>query len=468
MDIGKLILKNLQYNDEFCRKVLPFIKPEYFYEPAEKIVFSEIDSFMSVYSALPTYEALLIEIGDLAVSEEEISTCLYMLNEFYESKEDKVDLQWLVDQTEAFCQDMAVYNAVKESITILDGKHKDLSKGSIPKLLSDALAVSFDSSVGHDYLSDADSRYDYYHKVEDRVPFALEFFNKITNGGLPKKTLNVILAPPHGGKSLTMCSFASSFQLAGKNVLYITCEMAEEEIAKRIDANLLRITMDELMALDKPTYDKKMSYLKSKTVGKMFIKEYPTASANVNHFRTLLNELRLKKNFVPDVVFVDYLNICASSRVKMTGGVNSYTYVKAIGEELRGFAQEFNIPVVTATQTTRAGSLSSDIDMTDTSESFGIPAIADFFVAIINSDELYELNQLMFKQLKNRYRDLNLNKRFVVGVDRARMTLYDLDSSAQEGLADSGQDSPVAPIELVYKNKFVDKSPKKNFRDITV
>jgi replicative DNA helicase len=455
-------LKNLHYNNEYTRKVLPFIKQEYFNDRNEKMIFNEISSFITEYSNLPTYEALIIQLNEKQISDDEYKESLELLNELHESVAETVDLSWLIDKTEEFCQDRAVINAVRESITILDNKHKDLSKGSIPKLLSDALSISFDNSVGHDYLDDAESRYDYYHKVEDRVPFSLNYFNLITNGGLPKKTLNVILAPPHGGKSLMMCDWAANFQQAGKNVLYITCEMAEEEIAKRIDANLLRISMDDLMKMDKPSYDKKMNYLKSKTVGKMFIKEYPTASANVNHFRTLLNELRLKKNFVPDVVVVDYLNICASARMKMSAGVNSYTYVQAIAQELRGFAQEFNIPVVTATQTTRGAASSSDVDMTDVSESFGVTHIADFMCAIINSEELIELNQMMIKQLKNRYRDLNMTKRFVIGVDRKYMKLYDVENSAQLDIVDSGQDTS----EFDYKSKFA--QPKKSFEGFKV
>ena len=368
MNLNTLILKNLHYNEEFTRKVLPFLRADYFNDRNERTIFNEISSFITNYGNIPTYEALIIQLNEKPVSEEEHKETLTLLNELHEAKSETVDLEWLVDKTETFCQDQAIFNAVRESITILDGKHKDLSKGSIPTLLSEALSISFDSSVGHDYLGDADSRYDYYHRTEEKVPFSLNYFNLITNGGLPKKTLNVILAPPHGGKSLMMCNFAADFQLSGKNVLYITCEMAEEEIAKRIDANLLRISMDDLMQLDKSSFDKKINYVKSKTIGKLFVKEYPTAAANVNHFRTLLNELRLKKNFVPDVVFIDYLNICASSRMKMSGSINTYTYIQAIAQELRGFAQEFSIPVVTATQTTRSGSQSSDVDMSDVSE----------------------------------------------------------------------------------------------------
>ena len=460
MNLNKLILKNLNYNEEYTRKVLPFLSQEYFNDRSERLIFNEILKFVSEYGNIPTYEALVIQLNEKPISDDEYKESLELLVELNDSKNETVDLEWLVDKTEEFCQDRAVINAVRESISILDGKHQELSKGSIPKLLSDALSISFDSSVGHDYLGDSDNRYEYYHKVEDRVPFNLEYFNKITNNGLPKKTLNVILAPPHGGKSLMMCNFAADFQLSGKNVLYITCEMAEEEIAKRIDANLLRISMDELMKMEKSSFDKSMKYLKSKTTGRMYIKEYPTAAANVNHFRTLLNELRLKKNFVPDVVFVDYLNICASSRVKMSGSVNTYTYVQAIAQELRGFAQEFNVPVVTATQTTRSGSQNSDVDMSDVSESFGVPAIADFMFAIINSDELYELNQIMVKQLKNRYRDLNLNKRFVIGVDRAKMKLYDVENSAQDGIVDSG----TTQIEEQYRSmKIPSANNKKSF-----
>ncbi len=467
MNLNQLILKNLHYNEEYIRKVLPFIKPDYFVERRERVIFNEISSFVSDYGTIPTYEALIIQINEKPISEDEYKETLELLAELHETKSETVDIDWLIDKTEVFCQEKAIFNAVRESITILDNKHGELSKGSIPKLLSDALAISFDSSVGHDYLDDSDNRFEYYHKVDERIPFSLEYLNKITNNGLPKKTLNVILAPPHGGKSLMMCDWAASFQQSGHNVLYITCEMAEEEIAKRIDANTLRVTMDELMQMDKQSYTKKMNYIKSKTVGKLFIKEYPTASANVNHFRTLLNELRLKKNFVPDIVFVDYLNICASARMKMTGGVNSYTYIKAIGEELRGFAQEFNIPVVTATQTTRSGAQSSDIDMNDVSESFGIPAIADFMLAIINSEELYDLNQIMLKQLKNRYRDLNLNKRFVVGVDRARMKLYDVENSAQEGIVDAGSNNP-NPVEIYKSVNKSNKFEKSSFNDFKV
>lgn len=463
MELNHLILKNLHYNDAFCRKTLPFLKEDYFYESQEKIIFNEILNFVTNYSSLPTYESLIIQMNEKSLNESDYTDTIELLNTFNESKDEKSDLDWLLSKTESFCQERAIHNAVLESITILDNKHKELNKGSIPKLLSDALSVSFDSSVGHDYFDDSDNRFDYYHKVEERIPFKLEYFNKITNNGLPKKTLNIILAPPHGGKSLMMCSLAADFLEQGKNVLYITLEMAEEEIAKRIDANLLKISMDELMNMDRTAFEKKLKYVKSKTLGKFFIKEYPTASANVNHFRTLLNELKVKKNFVPDVIFVDYLNICTSSRMKMAGGVNSYTYIKSIGEELRGFAQEFNLPLVTSTQTTRSSASSSDVDMTDISESFGIAAIADFMIAIINSEELFDLGQMMIKQLKNRYRDLNLNKRFVLGVDRAKMTLYDVENSAQDDIVDSGKHDE--NIKEQYKSKF---GSKKSFDSLKV
>ena len=462
LNLNQSILKNLNYNEEYCRKVLPFIKTEYFQDNSEKLVFNEISDFIINYGTLPTYEALVIQLTEKSISESELQSGIELLDTLHENKNEQVELDWIVEKTEKFCQEKAVYNAVLESITILDNKHTTLSKGSIPSLLSDALAISFDSSVGHNYIDDSDKRYEYYHRIEDRIPFHLNYFNKITNNGLPKSTFSVILAGPHTGKSLFMCDFAANFQLQGKNVLYITLEMAEEEIAKRVDANLLNVTLDELMLLDKDTYKKKIDRIKSKTVGRLFVKEYPTASANVTHFRTLLNELRLKKNFVPDIIFVDYLNICSSSRVKMSGSVNSFQYIQAIGQELRGLAQEYKIPLVSATQTTRSGSVNSDVDMTDVSESFGIPAIADFMIALISNEELYNLGQIMVKQLKNRFRDLNLNKRFVVGVDRAKMKLYDVEASTQSDIQDSGND---VDIENIYAKAF---NKKKAFEGFTV
>ena len=464
MDLNKLILKNLHYNEEFSRKVLPFIQEDYFGERSEKLIFNEIKSFITEYSNLPTYESLIIQLDEKNISDDEYKDSLSILSELHDSILETVELDWLVDKTENFCQEKAIYNAVVESISILDNKHPDLSKGSIPKLLSDALAISFDSSIGHEYFDDSESRYEYYHRKEEKLPFNSEWLNKITNGGLSKKTLNVILAGPHTGKSLAMCDWAANFQLSGKNVLYVTCEMAEEEIAKRIDANLLNVYMDDLMNMKKDQYDKKISYVKSKTVGKMFIKEYPTSVATVNHFRTLLNDLKLKKNFSPDVIFVDYLNIASSSRMKMSGSVNSYTYVQAIAQELRGLAQEYNLPIVTATQTTRGGSTSSDIDMTDISESFGVAGIADFMIGLIVSDELKELNQIMVKQLKNRYRDMNLNKRFVLGIDRPKMRLYDVEDSAQDGLVNTGSPAPTYGDDASFGKKFIDKKKFEGFK----
>ena len=464
MDLNRLILKNLHYNEEFSRKVLPFIQEDYFNERSEKLIFNEIKNFITEYSNLPTYESIIIQLEEKNISDDEYKDSMLILGEFHDSISETVELDWLVDKTENFCQEKAIYNAVIESISILDNKHPELSKGSIPKLLSDALSVSFDSSIGHEYFDDSESRYDYYHRKEEKLPFNSEWLNKITNGGLSKKTLNVILAGPHTGKSLVMCDWAANFQLSGKNVLYITCEMAEEEIAKRIDANLLNVYMDDLVNMTKDQYDKKIKYVKSKTVGKMYIKEYPTSVATVNHFRTLLNELRLKKNFSPDIIFVDYLNIASSSRMKMSGSVNSYTYVQAIAQELRGLAQENNIPIVTATQTTRGGSTSSDIDMTDISESFGVAGIADFMIGLIVSDELKELNQIMVKQLKNRYRDMNLNKRFVLGIDRPKMRIYDVEDSAQDGLVNTGSPVPVYGDEASFGKKFIDKKKFEGFK----
>lgn len=461
MNVDRLILKNLHYNDEYTRKVLPFIKDEYFSNVSDRLVFKEISLFIESYGNLPTHEAMVIQLEEKSISDSVYKETLELINEFNELKSETVDLTWLIEKTENFCQEKAVYNAIVESLSILDNSHKELTKGSIPKLLSDALAVSFDASVGHEYYDDSGSRFEYYHRKEEKVAFELDWFNKITNGGLPKKTLSIILAPPHSGKSLIMCDFSTGFYKSGKNVLYITAEMAEEEIAKRIDANLLNVYMDDLMNMTKDQYDKKINYVKSKTCGRLFIKEYPTSVATVTHFRTLLNELRLKENFVPDIIFVDYLNILASSRMKMSGGINSYTYIKAIGEELRGLAQEYNVPIVSATQTTRGSANSSDTDMTDISESFGIAHIADFMVAVINSEELQQLGQLMIKQLKNRFRDLNLNKRFVIGIDRAKMRLYDVENSAQDGIVDAGNsrdDSSSIQQASFGKNKIDKKS----------
>ena len=436
------ILKNLLYNEEYTRKVLPFIKPEYFSDQIEKLVFKEVFEFVNKYKNLPTHEALVINFTETKnLSEPQVRESIELLNKIKETKDETVELKWLTEHTEKFCQDKAIYNAIMESVTILDDKNGKKSKGEIPQLLADALGVSFDSNVGHDYMQDFDERYDFYHRVESRIKFDLDIFNKITKGGLPIKTLNIALAGTGVGKSLFMCHCAAGALSQGNNVLYITLEMAEEKIAERIDANLLNITMDELHTIPKDDYERKFSTLINKVQGKLIIKEYPTAGASTLHFRALLNELALKKNFRPDIIFIDYLNICASSRIKPGGNVNSYTYIKSIAEELRGLAVEFNLPVVSATQTTRSGYSNSDVDLTDTSESFGLPATADFMFALITNEELENLGQIMVKQLKNRYSDPNYYKRFVVGVDRAKMRLYDTEQSAQEDILDSGQDT---------------------------
>jgi replicative DNA helicase len=451
MKLEQTILKNLIYNEEYLRKVLPFIKDEYFTDRSEKLIFKEITSFVETYNSTPTIEAIELAVKERRnLTEDELSNSEICLKEIADSSKEESKLQWLVDKTEKFCQEKAIYNAVLGSISILDGKDKTNDKGAIPKILSDALAVTFDSSVGHDYLENSDERYEFYHRHEERIPFDLEFFNKITKGGLPSKTLNIALAGTGVGKSLFMCHCAAGAMSQGKNVLYITMEMAEERIAERIDANLLNVTVDDLNNLPKDMYDKKIAKMKQKITGKLIIKEYPTASASSTHFRTLLNELNLKRSFIPDIIFIDYLNICCSSRIKAGANINSYTYVKSIAEELRGLAVEFGVPIVSATQTTRSGFTSSDPGLEDTSESFGLPATADLMFALITSEELEELGQLMVKQLKNRYSDPTMYKRFVIGVDRAKMRLYDVDQGGQEGLADAGHAPPPTP-------------PKKNF-----
>ena len=439
------ILKNLIYNEEYTRKVLPFLKDDFFTDSTEKNVFKEVKGFIDKYETLPTHEALIINFTESSHrTEEEVRSAVSVLREIDKDKNQPTEQQWLIEQTEKFCQDKAIYNAIMESVSILDDNTGKKAKGEIPQLLSDALAVSFDRNVGHDYVDDYQSRFDFYHKVESRVKFDLELFNKITKGGLPLKTLNIVLAGTGVGKSMFMCHMAASSIAQGLNVLYITMEMAEERIAERIDANLLNISLSDIENISKQEYERRFSSLKSKTHGKMIIKEYPTAGASVLHFRALINELNLKKNFKPDIVFIDYLNICASSRIKQGGSVNSYTYIKSIAEELRGFAVENNVPVVSATQTTRSGFSNTDVGLEDTSESFGLPATADFMFALISTEELEQLGQIMVKQLKNRYSDPNHYKRFVVGVDRAKMRLYDAEQSAQTDISDSGQnDKPV-------------------------
>jgi replicative DNA helicase len=438
MRVEQLILKTLIESEDYLRKVLPFLKSDYF-NGTEKTIFKVISDFASEYNSTPSYEAIRISIGEKKnVTSEEVENSEDYLLELSRIQNNNTNESWLSDKTEKFCQEKAIYNSVLQAITILDGKDKTHDKGSIPKLLSDALSVSFDNSVGHDYLENSDARYEFYHKVEERIPFDLDFFNKITKGGLPNKTLNIALAGTGVGKSLFMCHVASSCLVLGKNVLYVTLEMAEEKIAERIDANLLNVKVDELATLSKEAYDKKVAKVKSKTHGKLIIKEYPTASASTTHFRTLLNELHLKRNFRPDIIFIDYLNICTSSRIKPGNSINSYTYVKSIAEELRGLAVEYGVPIVSATQTTRSGFTSSDPGLEDTSESFGLPATADLMFALISSDELEELGQLMVKQLKNRYADPTYLKRFTIGVDRSKMRLYDVENSAQDDIADAG------------------------------
>ena len=451
-----IVLKNLVYNQEYCRKVLPFIKPEYFETHEERVVFEEINKYVQEYQTQPPLNAVAIECERRTdLSQDGFQQILDLLKTF---TEDKVDYEWLINTSEKWCKDRAVYLSLLESIKIADGKDKTKSRDAIPSILSEALGVCFDEHVGHDYIDDFETRYDFYHRKEEKIPFDLEFFNKITKGGLPSKTLNIALAGTGVGKSLFMCHVAASSLLQGKNVLYITMEMAEERIAERIDANLLNINIQQLVDLPKQMYETKIIKLAKKTVGKLIIKEYPTASAHSGHFKSLLNELALKKGFKPDIIFIDYLNICASSRYKGTI-VNSYTYVKAIAEELRGLAVEFNVPIFSATQTTRSGYSSTDVDLTDTSESFGLPATADLMFALISTEELEQLNQILVKQLKNRYNDPTMNKRFIVGIDRAKMRLYDVDQSAQTDLVDSGQDLNEEPEDL-FKGK-----THKNFAD---
>ena len=461
MKLEQTILKNLIYNEDFLRKVLPFIKSEYFTDRTDRAIFNEISKFTETYNSPPTIEAIELAIKERRnLTDDEVEKCESCLQEIVKTKQEESKIEWLVDKTEKFCQEKAIYNAVLGSISILDGNDKTQDKGSIPKLLSDALAVSFDSSVGHDYLENSDERYEFYHKHEERIPFDLDFFNKITKGGLPNKTLNIALAGTGVGKSLFMCHVAAGALVQGKNVLYITMEMSEEKIAERIDANLLNVTVDDLVSLPKDLYDKKINRLREKTVGKLIIKEYPTASASSIHFRTLLNELNLKKSFVPDIIFIDYLNICCSARIKAGANVNSYTYVKAIAEELRGLAVEFGVPIISATQTTRSGFNSSDPGLEDTSESFGLPATADLMFALISSEELEEMGQIMVKQLKNRYNDPTLFKRFTVGIDRAKMRLFDVEQSGQNGITDSGHSGgPDKPLNT-FGNR---EKPQKKF-----
>ena len=452
--IETTILQNLIFSEEYSRKVIPFIQPDFFEDRKEKIIFEEIVSFIVKYGSSITTEALNIEVENRTDLTDTEAKEIREINQ--NLKESAVDHQWLLDTTEKWCRDRAIYLALMESIHIADGNDEKKNRDAIPNILSDALSVSFDNNVGHDYLLNYEERYEFYHKKEEKIEFDLEYFNKITKGGLPNKTLNIALAGTGVGKSLFMCHVASSVLLQGRNVLYITMEMAEEKIAERIDANLLDISIQDLSDLPKLMFENKVTDVSKKTQGQLIIKEYPTAGAHSGHFKTLLNELSLKKSFKPDIIFIDYLNICASSRYRAAANVNSYSYIKAIAEELRGLAVEANVPIVSATQTTRSGFASSDVDLTDTSESFGLPATADLMFALISTEELEGLNQIMVKQLKNRYNDPTIFKRFVIGIDRAKMRLYDCEQKAQEDILDSGQEEEY--------NKFKQK-PKKSFAE---
>jgi replicative DNA helicase len=448
-----LILRNFLHNEQFTRKVLPFIKAEYFEDTSQKVIFEEILNFVQKYNQLATKEILSIEVENRKDINEDSFKQISNLIENLD--DDPTEIDWLVNTTEKWCRDRAIYIALMESIHIADGKDPKKNRDSIPSILSDALAVSFDPNIGHDYLLDYEKRYESYHRKEEKIEFDLEFFNKITKGGLPNKTLNIALAGTGVGKSLFMCHVAASVLLQGRNVLYITLEMAEERIAERIDANLLNIPIQQLNELPKQMFETKVNSLAKKTQGTFIIKEYPTASAHSGHFKALLNELALKKSFRPDIIFIDYLNICASSRFKGGSNINSYTLVKSIAEELRGLAVEFNVPIVSATQTTRSGFGSSDVELTDTSESFGLPATADLMFALISTEELENLGQILVKQLKNRYNDPTVNKRFVVGIDRAKMRLYDVEQDAQKDILDSGKEDEY--------NDEEQRKPKKSF-----
>ena len=437
-NITLTILENLIANEEYARKVLPFLKEEYFENKNQRIVFKEISSFALKYSKLPTKTSLEVELDNRKdLTEQQYKDITNLVSNF---TEDAVDIEWLTDTTEKFCKDRAIYNAVVDGISIIEGRDSTRKPDALPSLLTDALSVSFDNRVGHDYIEDASDRFEYLHRKEERIPFDLEYFNKITKGGLPQKTLNIALAGTGVGKSLFMCHMAANCLSQGKNVLYITLEMAEERIAERIDANLMNISMEDLHDLPKKMFDNKIASLMSKTNGKLIVKEYPTASAHSNHFRGLIKELAIKRTFKPDIIFIDYLNICASSRFKGATNVNSYSYIKSVAEELRGLAVECNVPIMSATQTTRGGFTSTDIGLEDTSESFGLPATADFMFALISNEEMEELGQILVKQLKNRYNDPTVNKRFVIGIDRSKMLLYDVEMKEQDDLVDNGQE----------------------------
>ena len=435
----KVILQNLISNDEYSRRVIPFIKDEYFHNKIDKKVFSIVREYIISYNGIPTKEAIVLSLQkDNTINEDEYKDAISLVEDISQDHKEP-DLNWITEETERFCKDKAIYNAIMESIHIIDGKSNTQTENAIPNILSDALSVSFDTHIGHDYIEDSDERFEFYHRVEKRVPFDLDFFNTITNGGTPQKTLNIVMAGTGVGKSLFMCHHAANCLSQNLNVLYITCEMAEERIAERIDANLMDITMDDLKDLPKQMYDSKLNTMTAGISGKLIIKEYPTATANSNHFRILLDELNIKKKFKPDIIFIDYLNICASARLKNGGNINTYQYVKSIAEELRGLAVEYNVPVWSATQTNRTGFSSSDVGLEDTSESFGLPATADFMVALISTEELDEQNQVLVKLLKNRYNDTVANRKFILGINRAKMKLSDVKRDDQQGLVESNQ-----------------------------
>ena len=463
MRIETIVLSNLITNEDYCRKVLPFLTREYFHEDVEGTLFTIVKDHITEYNTLPSLEIVALTLNELPLAEHIHKMGMEYLKELSGIEKDS---KWLLDKTEEFCQEKALHNAIMKSIQVLNGTDKQLTKGAIPQLLSDALGVSFDTHIGHDWLDDFAVRFDFYHLVEKRIAFDLEYFNLITNGGLPNKTLTCILAGTGVGKSLFMCHMAATNLMDGKKVLYITAEMAEERIAERIDANLLDVNIKDLENLDRVAYEKKVEKIRDKTEGRLIIKEYPTATANVGHIRYLLNELKLKRKFIPDIIYIDYLNIMCSQRLKYGANVNSYLYIKSIAEELRGLAVEKDVPIVTATQTTRSGSTNSDPGLEDTSESFGLPATVDFMFAVISSEELTSLNQLMVKQLKNRFNDLLSNRRFVVGVDRSKMRLYDVEQSAQDDV--SYEDRPVMDTgsigERIDSERKFDKTKFANFR----
>ena len=453
LNLEQTILSNLISIPDYTRKVIPYIKEEYFQDATERVVFKTIALYVDRYKSPPDdREIIKLDLQKASLNEEQYHKAQEYVDELYGNVSDE-QLEWLIDETEKWCKDKAIYNAILTGIHIIDGKSKDQTADAIPEILTDALSVSFDTHIGHDYIEQYDERYDYYHEVEEKIPFDLEFFNKITKGGLPNKTLNICLAGTGVGKSLFMCHVAAASLMMGKSVLYITLEMAEKKIAEPIDANLMNITMTDLHDLPRRMFESRIEKIQKKTQGKLIIKEYPTASAHCGHFRSLHNELLLKKSFKPDIIFVDYLNICASQRFRYGSNVNSYTYIKGIAEEMRGLAVELNVPFVSATQTTRQGFTSTDIGLEDTSESFGLPATADLMFALISTEELEGLNQMLVKQLKNRYNDPTVNKRFIIGVERAKMKLYDVSQSAQQDLVDTGQeDTDMAEVEDRFKD----------------